>query len=134
MTHQGSISAIICWLEKRGYDVNFDRNGDDSVDREVRIVSIKNTRSDETQLHILLHECGHVLVLESDRVVNGIEEVLNKYADSSQIHKAFTVIEEVEAWKRGLALAKRLHIDIDKVKWNKDVSRAISAYMRWAVN
>jgi len=134
MTHQGSISAVIYWLEKRGYHIDFDRNGDDSVDREAKIVSINNTRSKEMQLHILLHECGHVLVQDSDKIVNGIEEVLCKYGERTKIYKVFTVIEEVEAWKRGLALAKRLGIDINKEKWNRDVARAIGAYMRWATN
>ena len=126
------ISQVVIWLEKRRYYVEFDKFGDDSVDRIARVVSINTTRSLETQLHIILHECGHVLVAESDTVVNGDSEVLEKYSDSSKIHKTFTVIEEVEAWKRGLALAKRLQIPINKDKWNRDVSRAIYKYMLWA--
>jgi len=125
---------VLSWLEKRGYHIDFDRNGDDSVDREVKIVSINSTRSKETQLYILLHECGHVLVQDSDKIVNGIEEVLCKYSERTKIYKAFTVIEEVEAWKRGLALAKRLRISVNKEKWNRDVARAIGAYMRWATS
>lgn len=126
------ISQIVGWLERRGYYVEFDRLGDDSVDRIAKVVSINTTRSEETQLHIILHECGHVLVAESDLIVNGSSEVLDKFSDSSKIHRTFTVIEEVEAWKRGLALAKRLQIPINKEKWNRDVSRAIYKYMLWA--
>jgi len=80
----------------------------------------------------MLHEAGHLLVGESDSVVNGEEEVLKKYSEKSKIHKTFTVIEEVEAWKRGLGLARRLGIPINKEKWNKDVARAIYKYMIWA--
>ena len=126
------ISQIVGWLESRGDYVEFDRLGDDSVDRIAKVVSINTTRSEETQLHIILHECGHVLVAESDLIVNGSVEVLERFGESSKIHKTFTVIEEVEAWKRGLALAKRLQIPINKDKWNRDVSRAIYKYMLWA--
>ena len=126
------IGTVCDWLENRGYVVEFSRSGDDSVDRENKIVSINTTRSHETQLHVILHECGHVLIKDSDPIVNGIEEVLKRYSCKSKIHKTFTVIEEAEAWKRGLKLANRLGIPIDKKKWNKDVARAIYKYMLWA--
>ena len=132
MHTDGSISQVVVWLEERGYYVEFDKSGDDSVDRIAKVVSINTTRSEETQLYIILHECGHILVAESDIIVNGIDEVLEKYSYSSKIYKTFTVIEEVEAWKRGLALARRLKIPINKEKWNRDVSRAIYKYMLWA--
>jgi len=134
MTTIQSIETVMCWLEKRGYYIELGRDGDDSVDREAKIVSINTTRSPETQLHIMLHECGHILVHGSDTIVSGIDEVLSKYGENTKIHKTFTVIEEVEAWKRGLRLAKRLSIPINKQKWNKDVARAIMAYMKWATS
>ena len=133
MTHEESIDTLVYWLQKRGYFVDFDRNGDDSVDREEKIVSINSTRSLETQVYVILHECGHVLVAKSDNIVNGAEEVLCKYSERSKIFKIFTVIEEVEAWKRGLRLANKLDIPIDKNKWNKDVARAINKYMQWTM-
>ena len=132
MTHQGYIGTLIFWLQDKDYLVEFSRDGDDSVDRINKVVSINTTRSAETQLYVILHECGHVLVSESDSIVNGVEEVLDKYSEASKIHKTFTVVEEVEAWKRGLKLAKRLGIPIDKTKWNKDVARALYKYMLWA--
>ena len=133
MDHESSISTIMHWIERRGYYIEMVRNGDDAVDRESKIMSINSSRSLETQLHIMLHECGHILVYENDSIVNGAEEVLTKYSDNSKIFKIFTVIEEIEAWKRGLSLAKRLGIPINKKKWNKDVARAIGSYMEWAL-
>ncbi|MAG25824.1 hypothetical protein CMI47_09625 [Candidatus Pacearchaeota archaeon] len=134
MTHEQALGTVIYWLQSKGYFVDFARDGDDSVDREAKIVSINSTRSLETQLYTLLHECGHVLVSESDNIVNGAEEVLGKYGEKTKIYKTFTVIEEVEAWKRGLKLAGRLHVPVDKKKWNRDVARAITSYMKWATD
>jgi len=133
MAHQKSIDIVIYWLQSKGYYIEVDRTGDDSVDRIVKIVSINSTRSLETQLYILLHECGHILVSESDSIVNGAEEVFDKYGEKTKIYKVFTVIEEVEAWKRGLRLAKKLNIPVNKEKWNRDVARAINSYMKWAI-
>jgi ribosomal protein L13E len=133
MSRQEDLCSLEFWANSRGYYVDFARNGDDAVDRESKMISINTTRSLETQLYILLHECGHILVADSDKIVNGAEEVLCKYSQKSKIHRVFTVIEEVEAWKRGLRLARKLGISVDKTKWNKDVARAIKKYMEWAL-
>jgi len=132
MNHEDAITAVAYWFQQKGYHVEIDRDGEDAIDRDSKFVSINSTRSLETQLHVILHEAGHLLVEKSDSITNGIPEVLSKYSEKSKIHKTFTVIEEVEAWKRGLKLANRLGIKINKEKWNKDVARAIYKYMLWA--
>ena len=132
MDHEDALNTIIIWFQKKGYHVELERDGEDAIDRPGKFVSINSTRSLETQLHVILHEAGHLLVEKSDKITNGIPEVLNKYSEKSKIHKTFTVIEEIEAWKRGLNLANRLGIKINKEKWNKDVARAIYKYMVWA--
>lgn len=131
MGHEESILILVNWFEKRGYLTEFEKDGDEAVDRIAKIVFINTSRSKETQLHVMLHEAGHILIKESDPITRGYE-VLNKYSHSSKIHKTFTIIEEVEAWKRGLKLAKKLGIEIRKEKWDKDVARAIFKYMMWA--
>ena len=132
MDRDDDINSLVYWFHKKGYHVELERDGQDAVDRISKFVSINSTRSKETQVHIMLHEAGHVLVGESAGRFNGEAEVLSKYSSKTKIHKTFTVIEEIEAWKRGLKLAGRLGIEINKEKWNKDVARAIYKYMVWA--
>jgi hypothetical protein len=131
--HLDSLMVVCIWLFDKGYSVEFGKDGDDALYQESKFISIKNTRSQEGQLYTLLHECGHILVNESDSIVNGREEVLDKYSSRSKINKIFTIVEEVEAWKRGLRLAKKLGIAVNKEKWNRDMARALESYMKWAV-
>jgi hypothetical protein len=133
MTHENAICALERWAYTRGYCIDFSYNGDDSVDKIAKIISINTTRSLETQLYTLLHECGHILIYGSDKVVN-VEEVTDYYSEKSNIHRVFRVIEEVEAWKRGLSLANRLGIKVDKEKWNRDAARALKQYMKWCLD
>ena len=132
MDHEDALNSVIIWFQKKGYHVEVERDGEDAIDRINKFVSINSTRSLETQLHVILHEAVHLLVEKSDKITSGIPEVLSKYSEKSKIHRTFTVIEEIEAWKRGLKLAGRLGIKINKEKWNKDVARAIYKYMVWA--
>jgi hypothetical protein len=131
MKHREAIDILIGWLDAKDYHVEFDKKGDDSVSLESKIISINTTRSIETQLYILLHECGHVLIHNNDRII-GYREVQENFKERSDIHKVFQVMEEAEAWKRGKFLARRFGIEINEEKWNKDLSRALNKYIKWA--
>ena len=131
MDKEDGIAILVEWLDRKGYFVDFDKKGDDSVDCSNKIVSINNTRTKETQLYILLHECGHILIDNNESVVK-YKDVQERFAERTAINKVFTVMEEAEAWKRGKLLAKRLGIHIDEEKWNKDITRALGKYIKWA--
>lgn len=133
MDYNDAISSLIYWANLKGYIVSITRYGDDSVDSVSKIIEINSNNSVQTQLYVLLHECGHVLVTKNKSSI-GIESVLSAYSEKTSIHKVFRVVEEVEAWKRGRALAERLGISVDQKKWDKYVARALKKYMYWASN
>ena len=62
------------------------------------------------------------------------KSVTENFSEKSNMYRVFTVIEEVEAWKRGLSLANRLGIAVNKDKWNRDVARALKLYMKWCLD
>ena len=128
-----SIDQVTYWASDKNYIVLFEKDGDDSVDCCSKIISIKSTNILETQLYVLLHECGHVLIDENKSVFD-FKGVYCSFGEKSKTHKAFRIIEEVEAWKRGRVLADRLGIYINEDKWNGAVSRAIYKYMQWAID
>ena len=127
------INKLIHWADDRGYQVLIDSDGDDTICYESKTIYIKSSRREEIQLYILLHECGHLLV-DKNGSTHKFELVKDSYSDKAQITKTYNVIEEIEAWKRGRMLADRLDIRIDEGKWQKEVSRAITKYMKWALN
>ena len=131
MKHCEAIDILIGWLDAKEYHVEFDKKGDDSVSLEDKIVSINTTRSIETQLYILLHECGHILIHNNEDIVK-YRTVQENFKERSDIHKVFQVMEEAEAWKRGKRLGRKLGIQINEEKWNRDLSRALNKYIRWA--
>ena len=130
MDYNYFLDRIVIWAEERGYSVFFDRDGDDTVDCESKIVSIKSTNKLETQLYVLLHECGHILVRANGSPFQ-FREVDDEYSRKSKISKVFVLMEEVEAWKRGYLLGKRLGIEINDHRWNRAVARAIWNYANW---
>ena len=133
MDAQCYLDLLVIWAYDRGYSVFFERNGDDSICDNSKIISIKNTVTKESQLFTLLHECGHLLIYKNGDVFN-LNDIRASYSEGSQIYKTYRVIEEIEAWKRGRQLAKRLNISIDQDRWDRAISRAITKYIKWSVS
>lgn len=126
------INNLIYWADEKGYHVTLENNGDDSICYISKIIEINSSMPQKIQLVRLLHECGHVLIFE-----NGSSYKFERKRDlpeSSPKFKVFTVIEEVEAWKRGKELAKRLNIPIDDEEWESSMVKAIKKYINWAAD
>lgn len=124
---------LVSWVEqKKEYVVHFVEDGDKNyIDSEFNEVIIDGTISYEMQTYILLHECGHILLWENGMALD-IQDKSGRTLGASFKERTFTVIEEIEAWKRGLSLAKRLKIPVDEVKWEEEVAEAIGKYIKWA--
>lgn len=141
------ISKIVEWAEQRGYEVYF--KPDDcgglwnAFNKKIRINSRACHRE---QLHLALHECGHYLVDahagESyddryrwgyKRVSDSTDPVYHKLR-TKFIHRVDVVSEETEAWYRGLKLAQRLGISINRDAFDKTRARALKSYYLWALS
>ena len=125
-----AIECLVSWAESKSYTVEFAKNGDDSICKISKQIEINNSRPPEVQFYRLLHECGHALIFENGSKLN-FEPNIQPKQDNSQI-RTLTVIEEIEAWKRGLTLAKRLKIPVDEKKWESAMLSAIRKYIVWA--
>jgi hypothetical protein len=116
------MSRVIEWCTRRGLSVEFIAASGGGYVHDKKIIEVSYRSYPETQLYTLLHEIGHHLV-ESCTT----ERYRDKYAkgyllvfegERSPQHKIDAIAEELEAWYRGWKLAKRLHVYIDKKKYN----------------
>lgn len=137
------LNSLIVWAEEKGYCVSFDENGDNCVCTQSKIIEINSSAPLRSQVYYLLHECGHVAIDENGSFWNYKKNPTNFYNKppseyESKIerdsYRVYTVIEEVEAWKRGFNLACRLGIPIPKDEWEKEMLDAIAKYIDWAVS
>ena len=93
-----------------------------------------------TLVCVFLHECGHVLI-DKTRLRNKGDTIFNTLAarphpDRNGLRrirfKIDTIDEELEAWKRGWKLAKRLNLGISKAAYDRAQSLMINRYVHWA--
>jgi hypothetical protein len=67
-----------------------------------------------TQLHMALHECGHVLIGDHRKTPKPIDKLA----------------EEIEAWNRARRLAGRLKIRINASAWRRLRNACLASYAR----
>ena len=109
----------------------------DRVDLEGHLVYINSRCHPETRFYTLLHEYGHVElhVMGADylsEVVPCYKRFHATRSTRSKSGKIATIVEEIEAWKRGrlLALSEDLYLDLEK--YEKNMNDALMSYVLWA--
>lgn len=128
--------AHIEWFLIENYDVftSFEKDGLDEYwfDPEdlddPGVISINTSNDLKTQLFVLLHEAGHVL-LRSDK-----KEFSLCFPDSSRdnIEGRIEILkEEVMAWLKAQELAFDLGIVVDQVQWQENYRNALLKYIEW---
>jgi hypothetical protein len=126
------LSKLIDWCNERSLVVGFTRgiNGG-TYDPETNVIEVVGNARPETQLHFLLHECGHYLVDKcGDKRIRRAAAAIE--GARSLVGKVDIINEEFEAWNRGRKLAKRQRISINNANFEVQRARALSSYFYWA--
>lgn len=74
-------------------------------------------------LYMLLYECGKTYQPTTNIGINSYKEIDKKeYPDE---YKVGTILADVDAWKRGMDLAKILHLQINKKKYKDSMNKTL---------
>lgn len=130
------IETVVNWLALRGIVVDFLRTDTGRYLPTVFRIEIPTSLDPATQLYTLLHECGHHLVEHSTTryrdFPNGYLRQQHEVKGRGLLYKTDVIGEEFEAWNRGLKLATRLNIYVDRDKFDLVKAKALRTYFRWA--
>lgn len=120
------------WLNARGYEMVPGRSY--CCFHADKIITYRASDRKQTKLAGLMHECGHVLIGLSQkkpglgvRYLRGYDEPRTGKARPN-VSGADLLHEEIEAWHRGFALARRLGIRLDPENYWRDYGRCIKGY------
>ena len=129
-----SHKKVITWLENRGFDVQIEPGGDDSVCFDSGVVRVNSRTNTTSQLCTLLHEAGHVLVRASRKGGKRVASLTEGGDKSFTLRQRLVAIihEEFEAWERGERLAKRLNVKLPRAHYRRMGARCAMTYVRAA--
>lgn len=131
-----SLEVLVAWCTGRKMEVVFARRSNGYFSPGERRAYISGRLSPQNQLYFLLHECGHFLIgTGSDptaRFGMGYQQTCPNVKKTFH-HKLDIFDEEMEAWWRGLKLAAKLEITIDRGSFDKERLKALHSYANWIV-
>ena len=130
------LAKLVDWCSSKKLSVVFTRHTGGTYDSTARTFTISGRLSPEKQLHVLLHECGHYLIgspAPESRFGRGYQQANDSTANRSLEFRVEIIDEELEAWARGLKLAKRKFISVDVSRYNQTKTEYIQTYLKWAL-
>lgn len=111
-----------------------DPNADSAIVHKNKIL-IKKERSNELTFYVLLHEIGHMMLCQNNRMYDErYNAVFEAFHSASLTHKIKRVEEELDAWKTGFKLSKRLKLYVNRRRFEQVKSRCVTTYLMWAVD
>jgi hypothetical protein len=122
----------------KGWEVEYvsrkDPNADTAIVHKNKLV-IKKDRTNELTFYVLLHEIGHMMLCQNNRMYEErYNAVFEAFHSASLTHKIKRVEEELDAWKTGFKLSKRLKLYVNRRRFEQVKSRCVTTYLMWAVD
>lgn len=135
--HISFLESLIAWCNERKIEVDFTKQMGGLYSPEEKRIKVSGRLSPEMQVFVLLHECGHHLIGDKEkheRFGMGYSRLGSDPTITRTFrHKCDIIDEEYEAWHRGLKLARRLRLNIDKDRYDNHRAKMIRTYLVWAL-
>lgn len=131
------INMLTSYCSSKGWKVVFTQKTphSDFAYPDDKLITIQKDRKAEVTFYYFLHEIGHMMMCQNKV---GYEEkysaVFEEFHGNSQTYKIARIEEELEAWKTGLRLARRLNLSVNRRNFENIKSRCVTSYLAWAVN
>lgn len=127
------IELIKDWVSSKKYKVVCYTDADDRLDFETKTIYVDSRQHAESRFYTLLHECGHLLIsqtasqFEADHPMYAFS--CDNRSSKSKAYQVSLVAEEIEAWKRGRRLAKRLNLKVNDTKFDRIMTDCVLSYI-----
>tara|TARA_Y100001938_G_scaffold139213_1_gene205775 strand:+ start:3789 stop:4217 length:429 start_codon:yes stop_codon:yes gene_type:complete len=131
-----ALAKLDAWANRRGFEICRGYGIDAYIHEEKHIVYNSKIKSKKNQVYSLLHECGHAIAYNSKGYKESFPTLAAyRFKDSKvnkrrNVYRCEVIAEELDAWKRGLKLAGRLKINLNKEDYNNYASRWVMTYVR----
>lgn len=100
----------------------------DTLNWDTKTITLRlGRRSNETSFYVMLHELGHVLMTRTRAGRHVLVRAAKKY--KTQISRVAVLEEEMEAWRLGYNLAKKLDMHVNQNKFDRVKSACLTTYI-----
>lgn len=128
------VKALETYVLNKGWAVHYDPDAkNDWADWSKKTITLKPRANNEVLFYVFLHELGHMLLFQNNRSYSSkYKEVFDEFTGSTKPISLARIEEELDAWRTGLRLAKRLNLKVDRRNFEKTKSKYAMTYITWA--
>ena len=128
------IVSLEKYVAKKGWNVVYSETAkNDCADWSKKTVTLKPRANKEVLFYVFLHELGHMLLFQNNRSYSSkYKEVFDEFTGGTKPVSLARIEEELDAWRTGLRLAKRLKLKVDRRNFEKTKSKYAMTYITWA--
>lgn len=135
LSHISDINVVAEWISKKGWNVIFEKGGENGVVPALRNVTINTAMSKSTMLYSILHEAGHISLFSKpgyiEKYSDGYIRLAQGKNTKSLLHRMDVLAEELAAWDEGEEIAKGLSIEFDSSGYKAERNRSMKTYVEW---
>jgi hypothetical protein len=128
---ESDLTKLLSWCKKKKLQVIMSPKAENFRDESKIVISSRLSHS--TKIVYILHEAGHALI-DSTEDCSRFGAGYPSSSTKTFLNRSAIVFEELEAWKRGWDLAKRLKLKVSKGFYNKKRNEAMKLYFKWALS
>lgn len=129
---KSDLTKLLSWCKKKKLQVIMSPKAENFRDGSKIVISSRLSHS--TKVVYILHEAGHALIDSQEDCSRFGAGYPSSSTKKTFLNRSAIVFEELEAWKRGWDLAKRLKLKLSKSFYNKKRNEAIKLYFKWALS
>ena len=137
-TFEKGIDKLSDWVHKKGYSIEFDYCVRDEFHPADKTITISLRQGPEKRLYSLMHECGHLILHHNEKLYAKKYPSSTKMAyynsnhrlERSPKYKIDILSEEIDAWRKGQDLAKRLNFYIDEENYYSIMAICVYSYVK----
>ena len=131
-----NINKVARFLADRGWNVIFEKGGEEGIVPALRNVTVDTKKKRSTQLISILHEAGHAVMFADPEYEknyrDGYLRLTTKKSTKVLRHRMEVLREEMAAWDKAELLIDFLGISIDAQRFRDDRNRSLKTYVEWA--
>ena len=135
--YEDGIEKLVEWANKKHVDVQFGYKMSDEYRPADSLITINTHYGLENRLYALLHECGHLLLTNNEKsYVKKYPSsarmwyyTRNRRIENSKKYKVDVISEEIDAWRKGREIAKRLNIYVDDKNYYSLMTDCVYTYI-----
>jgi uncharacterized small protein (DUF1192 family) len=113
---------LVDWAENLGYQVFFDKDGENNICFETKTIEICSSHKLEERIFILAHECGHIAAKR-----NKTKQNIGK--SSTERAKTIRLWEEMVAWIEARKILCELEIVFNEKRFSAYSSKCLANYL-----